>query len=147
VSLTPSVPHPVPVFLDPHFLGLYGAAPTHGSRGQEEEAGAKGVSKLEELSPNAAVRGILPEALVTVLNVQWFGSDALELTYKTPPAKWRTGTQSPACSPRCSPFAAMLEALGPGPALPPGQVWYVAEQGRSRAPVARDEPALLRTGL
>jgi len=36
VSLTPSVPHPVPVFLDPHFLGLYGAAPTHGSRGQEE---------------------------------------------------------------------------------------------------------------
>ena len=32
--------------MTPHYLGLYGAAPTHGSRGQEEEAGAKGVSKL-----------------------------------------------------------------------------------------------------
>lgn len=40
--------------------------------------------KLEELQPNAAVRGILPDALVTVVNVQWFGSEALELTYKTP---------------------------------------------------------------
>jgi superfamily II DNA or RNA helicase len=40
--------------------------------------------KLEELQPNTAVRGILPDALVTVVNVQWFGSEALELTYKTP---------------------------------------------------------------
>ena len=37
--------------------------------------------------PNAAVRGILPDALVTVVNVQWFGSEALELTYKTPAGK------------------------------------------------------------
>lgn len=37
---------------------------------------------LEDLRPNAAVRGILPEGLVTVVNVQWYGSDALELTYK-----------------------------------------------------------------
>jgi superfamily II DNA or RNA helicase len=40
------------------------------------------MSKLEELTPNASVRGILPDALVTVINVQWFGSEALELTYK-----------------------------------------------------------------
>ena len=40
--------------------------------------------KLEDLQPNAAVRGILTDSLVTVVNVQWFGSAALELTYKTP---------------------------------------------------------------
>ena len=40
--------------------------------------------KLEDLQPNASVRGILPDALVTVVNVQWFGSEALELTYKDP---------------------------------------------------------------
>lgn len=40
--------------------------------------------KLEDLQPNAAVRGILPDALSTVVNVQWFGSEALELTYKDP---------------------------------------------------------------
>lgn len=39
--------------------------------------------KLEQLQPNAALRGIMPDALVTVVNVQWFGSEALELTYKT----------------------------------------------------------------
>jgi len=45
------------------------------------------VSRLEDLTPNAALRGILPDALVTVVNVQWFGSEALELTYKTPTGK------------------------------------------------------------
>ena len=40
--------------------------------------------KLEEIQNNAAIRGILPDALVTVVSVQWFGSVALELTYKTP---------------------------------------------------------------
>lgn len=43
--------------------------------------------KLEELRPNASVRGVLPETLVTVVTVQWFGSEALELTYKTPTGK------------------------------------------------------------
>ena len=43
--------------------------------------------KLEDLQPNAAVRGILPDAQVTVVNVQWYGSEALELTYKTPAGK------------------------------------------------------------
>jgi SNF2 family DNA or RNA helicase len=42
------------------------------------------MTKLERLQPNAAVRGILPDGLVTVVTVQWFGSEALELTYKTP---------------------------------------------------------------
>ncbi len=42
------------------------------------------VSRLEDLKPNAAVRGIVLDSLVTVVNVQWFGSEALELTYKDP---------------------------------------------------------------
>ena len=37
--------------------------------------------RLEDLTPNAAVRGILPECLVTVVSVHWYGSGALELTY------------------------------------------------------------------
>jgi SNF2 family DNA or RNA helicase len=42
---------------------------------------------LDQLQPNAAIRGIVPDALVTVVSVQWFGSEALELTYKTPDGK------------------------------------------------------------
>src|SRR5436305_8269694 len=45
------------------------------------------MSKLEQLTPNAAMRGILPDALATVVSVQWFGSEALELTYKSPDGK------------------------------------------------------------
>ncbi len=45
------------------------------------------MAHLEDLTPNAAIRGILPDALVTVVNVQWFGSEALELTYKSPDGK------------------------------------------------------------
>jgi len=40
--------------------------------------------RLEDLQPTAAVRGILPDQIVTVVSIQWFGSEALELTYKTP---------------------------------------------------------------
>lgn len=43
--------------------------------------------KLEELQSNAAIRGIVPDSLVSVVSVQWFGSEALELTYKTPSGK------------------------------------------------------------
>ena len=39
--------------------------------------------KLEDLRANAAVRGILTDGSVTVVNVQLFGSEAIELTYKT----------------------------------------------------------------
>lgn len=42
------------------------------------------MNKLEDLLPHAAVRGILPDALISVVNTQWFGSEALELTYKDP---------------------------------------------------------------
>ncbi len=45
------------------------------------------MSKLEDLQVNAAVRGILPDATVTVVSVQWFGSQAVELTYKTSTGK------------------------------------------------------------
>ncbi len=40
--------------------------------------------QLENLAIGAVVRGILPDSQVTVVSVQWFGSEALELTYKTP---------------------------------------------------------------
>src|SRR5579883_2990014 len=43
--------------------------------------------KLEDLQPNAAVRGITPDGAVTVVSVQWYGTEALELTYKTPTGK------------------------------------------------------------
>jgi SNF2 family DNA or RNA helicase len=45
------------------------------------------MSRLEELQPHTSVRGILPDSLVSVVSVQWFGSEALELTYKTPAGK------------------------------------------------------------
>ena len=47
--------------------------------------------KLEDLTPGSSVRGILPGAVVTVVNAQWFGSEGLELTYKT--AEGRLGNE------------------------------------------------------
>lgn len=43
--------------------------------------------QLDDLRPNAVVRGLLPDSLVTVVSVQWFGSEAVELTYKSPSGK------------------------------------------------------------
>ncbi|HEV3276299.1 MAG TPA: helicase-related protein [Terriglobia bacterium] len=40
--------------------------------------------RLEDLTHGASVKGILPDQVVTVVTVQWFGSEALELTYKGP---------------------------------------------------------------
>src|SRR5271154_4412453 len=40
--------------------------------------------KLEDLQADASVRGILPDALVTVVSVTWHGSDALTLVYRGP---------------------------------------------------------------
>ena len=40
--------------------------------------------KLEDLQTNASVRGILPDALVTVVSVTWHGSNALTLVYRGP---------------------------------------------------------------
>src|SRR5438128_12677186 len=48
---------------------------------------ATSMSTLEDLTPNAAVRGILPDCLVTVVSTPWFGSEALELTYTSPAGK------------------------------------------------------------
>jgi SNF2 family DNA or RNA helicase len=45
------------------------------------------LARLEELTPSASVRGILPNGLITVVSVQWFGSEALELTFKTSDGK------------------------------------------------------------
>jgi hypothetical protein len=45
------------------------------------------MSRLEDLQPDASVQGILPNCLVTVGATQWFGSEALELTYKDPGGK------------------------------------------------------------
>ncbi len=38
--------------------------------------------RLEDLTRGVSLRGILPHGLVTVVNVQWYSSDALELVYK-----------------------------------------------------------------
>lgn len=43
--------------------------------------------KLEDLQSGVALRGLVPDALVTVVTVQWFGSEALELIYKTSTGK------------------------------------------------------------
>src|SRR5712692_6977802 len=40
------------------------------------------MTRLEDLQPTAAVRGILPDQIITVFRVQWLVSEALELTYK-----------------------------------------------------------------
>jgi superfamily II DNA or RNA helicase len=45
------------------------------------------MARLEDLTPGAALRGILPDVIVTVVSTEWYGSEALELTYKTPAGK------------------------------------------------------------
>ncbi|MDW8478605.1 MAG: helicase-related protein [Xanthomonadales bacterium] len=40
--------------------------------------------RLEELTPNAQVRGLIAEQAVTVIQVRWFGSEAVEVTYRKP---------------------------------------------------------------
>ena len=42
------------------------------------------MTRLEDLLPSAAVRGILRDQAVMVVGMQWFGSEALEVTYKAP---------------------------------------------------------------
>ncbi len=45
------------------------------------------MAKLEQLTPGASIKGVLPDTLVTVVSTRWFGSEAVELTYKTPAGK------------------------------------------------------------
>lgn len=40
--------------------------------------------KLEDLQPNAAVRGLLTDGTATVVSVQWHGRDALTLIFRDP---------------------------------------------------------------
>lgn len=40
------------------------------------------MARLEELTRGASVKGILPGALISVVDVKWIGSAAVELTYK-----------------------------------------------------------------
>src|SRR5262245_8703986 len=42
------------------------------------------MARLEDLTRGAAVKGILPDSLVTVVDVKWIGTVAVELTYKAP---------------------------------------------------------------
>ncbi|HEY1015523.1 MAG TPA: helicase-related protein [Herpetosiphonaceae bacterium] len=42
------------------------------------------MARLEDLIRGAALQGILPNALVTIVDVRWHGGDAVELTYKDP---------------------------------------------------------------
>jgi len=37
---------------------------------------------LEELTRGASVKGVLPDGLVTVVDVQWHGSEVIELIYR-----------------------------------------------------------------
>src|SRR2546422_8013043 len=45
------------------------------------------MAKLEDLKREATVKGILPDCLVSVVDVKWYGSAAVELTYKDPDGK------------------------------------------------------------
>lgn len=47
--------------------------------------------KLEQLTPNTSVRGITPDASVTVVSVEWHGSDAVTLFYRA--ADGRVGNE------------------------------------------------------
>ncbi|MFO7911289.1 MAG: hypothetical protein R6V15_03925 [Desulfotignum sp.] len=39
------------------------------------------MARLEELKPGVTVKGILPDGFISVVNVSWIGSVAIELTY------------------------------------------------------------------
>ncbi len=40
------------------------------------------MAALEDLRQSATIQGVVPGGFVTVVNIQWYGSDAVELTYK-----------------------------------------------------------------
>src|SRR5947209_17004328 len=41
------------------------------------------MAKLEELSSGASVRGIAGDAIATIVNVNWYGSNCIDVVYKT----------------------------------------------------------------
>ncbi len=40
------------------------------------------MAKLEDLTPNCQVKGIVPNETVTILSVQWHGTDVIEVSYR-----------------------------------------------------------------
>jgi hypothetical protein len=40
------------------------------------------MARLEELTRGAPIRGILPDALVTILAAKWLGDNVIEITFK-----------------------------------------------------------------
>ena len=49
------------------------------------------MARLEDLTPGAIVKGVLPDCHVTVVGTQWYGSAAVDLYYKT--SSGQTGSQ------------------------------------------------------
>ncbi len=47
--------------------------------------------QVENLSVGALVKGVVPHEAVTVIAVQWYGTAAVELTYKT--VGWQTSSE------------------------------------------------------
>jgi SNF2 family DNA or RNA helicase len=45
------------------------------------------MARLEDLKKGSAIKGVLPDCLVTVVDVKWYGTAAVELTYKDPSGK------------------------------------------------------------
>jgi hypothetical protein len=71
--------------------------------------------KLEDLQPNAAVRGLLTDGTATVVIVQWHGADALTLIFRDPAGRVaevaRRGVS--AARVRCSAFRKHIDPDGP----------------------------------
>ena len=40
------------------------------------------MARLEDLTPGALVKGVLPDGPVAIIQAKWYGSNVLELTYK-----------------------------------------------------------------
>ena len=51
---------------------------------QTVELKSKTTVTLEDLKPGASVRGVLPDTAISVVSVEWHGSDALTLVYRGP---------------------------------------------------------------
>jgi len=45
------------------------------------------MARLEDITKDSVIRGILPNALVTIVDAKWYGADVVEATYKTAEGK------------------------------------------------------------
>jgi hypothetical protein len=71
--VTNALQHPLHVIVTRHKYHFGNFAP-HGA--------VISMARLEEMTRGASVKGVLPDGLVTVVDVQWHGSDVVELIYK-----------------------------------------------------------------